>query len=46
MYLLGVFEASLDFVIYMFGVGLIVCLIIDAMLYLYSKNSIPDECRP
>ena len=46
LYLLGVFEASLDFVIYMFGVGLIVCLIIDAMLYLYSKNSIPDECRP
>lgn len=46
LYLVGVFEASLDFVIYMFGVGLIVCLVIDTMLYLYSKRSIPDEFRP
>jgi len=46
LYLIGVFEASLDFVIYMFGIGLIVCLVIDAMLYLYSMRSIPDEYRP
>ena len=41
LYLVGVFEASLEFVILMFGVGLIVSLALDVILYLYSKTKIP-----
>lgn len=37
------FEASMDFIILMFGIGLVVCLVIDTGLYLYSKRRIPEE---
>lgn len=45
LYLAGVFTTSMDFIIVMFGAGLVVCLAIDAILYLYSKKKIPDEYR-
>ena len=47
LYLAGVFEATLEFIIYMFGVGLVVCLVIDIALYLHSMRDIqekPVEC--
>ena len=43
LYLAGVFEATLEFIIYMFGVGLAVCLVIDVAFYLYSMRGIPEE---
>lgn len=43
LYLAGVFEATLEFIILMFGFGLVVCLILDALLYLYSMKDIPEE---
>ena len=43
LFLAGVFTASMDFIILMFGVGLVVCLVIDTALYLYSKREIPAE---
>ena len=43
LFLAGVFTASMDFIILMFGVGLVVCLVIDAMLYMYSKKDVPSE---
>jgi len=45
LFLAGVFTASMDFIILMFGIGLVVCLIIDVLLYIYSKKSIPIEYR-
>ncbi|MBO5547994.1 MAG: hypothetical protein J5920_04465 [Candidatus Methanomethylophilaceae archaeon] len=45
LFLAGVFTASMDFIILMFGVGLVVCLVIDTALYLYSKKDIPMEYR-
>ena len=41
LYLAGVFEATMEFIILMFGIGLIVCLAIDIAFYLYSIKSIP-----
>lgn len=43
LFLAGVFTASMDFIILMFGIGLVVCLIIDVMLYIRSKRFIPAE---
>ena len=43
LFLAGVFAASMDFIILMFGAGLVVCLVIDMILYLYSKKDIPAE---
>ena len=43
LFLAGVFTASMDFIILMFGVGLVVCLVIDVMLFLYSKKDVPSE---
>jgi len=43
LFLAGVFTASMDFIILMFGIGLVVCLVIDTFLYLYSKKNIPPE---
>ncbi len=43
LFLAGVFTASMDFIILMFGIGLVVCLVIDAMLYMHSKKRIPAE---
>ena len=43
LYLAGVFEASLEFIILMFGIGLAVCLVIDSAFYLYSMKDIPKE---
>ncbi len=45
LFLAGVFTASMDFIILMFGIGLVVCLALDIALYLYSKRSIPSEYR-
>ncbi|MBO7381306.1 MAG: hypothetical protein J6U05_06530 [Neisseriaceae bacterium] len=48
MYLLvkiGFFTVSMDFIIVLFGVGLIVSLIIDIFFYQYSKKHIPNEFR-
>ena len=33
----------MDFIILMFGMGLVVCLVIDVMLYTHSKKKIPAE---
>ena len=38
LYLMGVFEASLDFAIILFGFGMIVCLVLDLFFYRRSKN--------
>ena len=43
LFLAGVFTASMDFIILMFGIGLVVCLVIDVMLYTHSKKRIPAE---
>jgi hypothetical protein len=43
LYTAGVFEATLEFIILMFGIGLIVCLAIDVAFYLYSMKDIPTE---
>ncbi len=43
LYLTGVFEATLEFIILMFGIGLIVCLAIDICFYIYSMKHIPEE---
>lgn len=43
LYLAGVFEATMEFIILMFGIGLVVCLAIDAVLYIYSMKDIPEE---
>ena len=43
LYLAGVFEASLEFIIFMFGIGLVICLTIDAVFYLYSMRFIPED---
>ena len=45
LFLAGVFEASMDFVILMFGFGLVVCLIIDVLLYSRSKRFVPADSR-
>jgi len=45
LYLAGVFKASMDFVVCMFGAGLVVCLLIDVLLFMYSKKTIPEEFR-
>ena len=45
LYLAGVFEATLEFIICMFGVGLAVCLAIDVAFYLYSMRDIPEKTR-
>ncbi len=44
LYLAGVFEATLEFIILMFGIGLVVCLAIDVAFYLYSMRDIPEDC--
>lgn len=41
LYLAGVFEATMEFIILMFGIGLVVCLAIDIAFYLYSIKSLP-----
>ena len=43
LYLAGVFEATLEFIIFMFGIGLAVCLVIDVGLYIYTMKDIPKE---
>jgi hypothetical protein len=43
LFLAGMFEASMDFAILMFGFGLVVCLVIDVIMYLRSKRFIPAE---
>lgn len=43
LYLAGVFAATLEFIILMFGIGLVVCLAIDVAFYLYSMKLLPGE---
>ena len=43
LYLIGVFEATLEFIILMFGIGLVVCLAIDTAFFLYSAKNIPEK---
>ncbi len=43
LYLAGVFAATLEFIILMFGIGLVVCLAIDIGFYIYSYRKIPEE---
>ena len=43
LYIAGVFEATMEFIILMFGIGLVVCLVLDVMLYLYSMRDIPED---
>ena len=40
LFLAGVFTASMDFIILMFGVGLVVCLVLDTLLYMYSRKDV------
>ncbi|MBQ3735756.1 MAG: hypothetical protein II855_02365 [Candidatus Methanomethylophilaceae archaeon] len=43
LYLMGVFEATMEFAILMFGVGLVVCLVLDVAFYVYSIKDVPKE---
>lgn len=43
LYLAGVFEATIEFIILMFGMGLMVCLVLDVVLLLYSMRDIPES---
>lgn len=43
LFLTGVFEASMDFVIMMFGMGLVICLLVDVIMYKQSMKSIPKD---
>ena len=45
LFLAGVFEATMDFVILLFGFGMVVSLVFDVVFYLYSKTRIPGEYR-
>ena len=40
LYLIGVFDATMEFAILMFGVGLMVCLGLDVAFYVYSMKDI------
>lgn len=42
LYLAGVFTATIEFIILMFGIGLVVCLAIDIAFYVYSYRKIPE----
>ena len=39
----GVFEASMDFVIMLFGFGMVLCVMLDVGFYLRSKKNIPSN---
>ena len=43
LYLMGVFEATMEFAILMFGVGLVVCLVLDVAFYVYSMKDVPKQ---
>lgn len=43
LYLAGVFEATLEFIILMFGIGLVVCFVIDIGFYLYSMRFVSED---
>ena len=43
LFLAGFFEATMDFVILLFGFGMVVSLFLDIGFYLYSKRLIPAE---
>lgn len=43
LYLMGVFEATMEFAILMFGVGLVVCLVLDVAFYVYSMKDVSKE---
>lgn len=43
LFLAGVFTASINFVILLFGFGMVVCVFLDIGFYLYSKKSIPRD---
>ncbi len=45
LFLAGFFEATLDFVILLFGFGMVVSLVLDVGFYLYSRRLIPEEYR-
>mgnify|MGYP004669553599 CR=1 FL=1 len=40
LFLAGVFETSMDFVILMFGFGMVVCMFLDIAFYLRSKKTV------
>lgn len=40
LFLAGVFEASMDFVILMFGFGMVVCMFLDIAFYVRSKKTV------
>lgn len=46
LYLAGVFEATLEFIILMFGIGLVTCLLIDVIFYLHSMRTSPKMIIP
>ena len=41
LFLAGFFEATMDFVILLFGFGMVVSLFLDIGFYLYSWRSVP-----
>jgi hypothetical protein len=43
LFLAGFFEATMDFVILLFGFGMVVSLFLDVGFYLYSKRFIPEN---
>lgn len=43
LFLAGVFEASMDFVIMLFGFGMVLCVMLDVGFYLRSKKNIPQS---
>jgi len=44
LYLMGFFEADMDFVILLFGFGMVACLLLDVVFYLRSRRFVPDKC--
>ncbi|MCL2460153.1 MAG: hypothetical protein FWF19_02175 [Euryarchaeota archaeon] len=45
LYLAGYFDPTVEFIIMMFGFGMVVCAIVSIILYLYSRNKIIGNLR-
>lgn len=46
LFLAGVFTASMDFVIMLFGFGMVVCVLLDIGFFLYSKRNLQPVADP
>lgn len=46
LFLVGFFEASISFIITMFGGGMVVHLVFSVLFFLYTKRRLPDDISP